>query len=91
MNSAYRGETSRQGWTTEADYIEGQRTDAATLAHHYGQVAIGGETAKAIAYARRAGDIAMQQLAHDEAALFYGNALDLLMSSRVVTSNGHRY
>ena len=32
MNSAYRGETSRQGWTTEADYIEGQRTDAATLA-----------------------------------------------------------
>lgn len=33
MNSAYRGETSRQGWTTEADYIEGQRTDAGTLAH----------------------------------------------------------
>ena len=32
MNSAYRGETSRQGWTTEADYIDGQRTDAATLA-----------------------------------------------------------
>lgn len=30
-NSAYRGETSRQGWTTEADYIEGQRTDLATL------------------------------------------------------------
>ena len=32
VNSAYRGESSRQGWTTEADYIEGQRTDAATLA-----------------------------------------------------------
>lgn len=32
VNSAYRGETSRQGWTTEADYIEGQRTDAHTLA-----------------------------------------------------------
>ena len=32
MNSAYRGESSRQGWTTEADYIEGQRTDAAVLA-----------------------------------------------------------
>jgi GNAT superfamily N-acetyltransferase len=32
VNSAYRGETSRQGWTTEADYIDGQRTDAATLA-----------------------------------------------------------
>lgn len=32
VNSAYRGEVSRQGWTTEADYIEGQRTDAETLA-----------------------------------------------------------
>ena len=32
MNSAYRGESSRKGWTTEADYIDGQRTDAATLA-----------------------------------------------------------
>ena len=31
VNSAYRGETSRQGWTTEADYIEGQRTDVASL------------------------------------------------------------
>jgi hypothetical protein len=33
VNSAYRGETSRQGWTTEADYLEGQRTDLATLSH----------------------------------------------------------
>ena len=32
VNSAYRGETSRQGWTTEADYIDGQRTDVETLA-----------------------------------------------------------
>lgn len=32
VNSAYRGETSRQGWTTEADYIDGQRIDAASLA-----------------------------------------------------------
>ncbi len=31
VNSAYRGETSRQGWTTEADYLDGQRTDADTL------------------------------------------------------------
>ncbi len=27
VNSAYRGDYSRQGWTTEADLIEGQRTD----------------------------------------------------------------
>jgi ribosomal protein S18 acetylase RimI-like enzyme len=32
VNSAYRGDTSRQGWTTEADYLGGQRTDPATLA-----------------------------------------------------------
>ena len=32
VNSAYRGESSRAGWTTEADDIGGQRTDAATLA-----------------------------------------------------------
>jgi ribosomal protein S18 acetylase RimI-like enzyme len=31
VNSAYRGETSRAGWTTEADYLDGQRTDAPTL------------------------------------------------------------
>jgi acyl-CoA-binding protein/ribosomal protein S18 acetylase RimI-like enzyme len=32
LNSAYRGESSKQGWTTEAHLIAGeQRTDAATL------------------------------------------------------------
>lgn len=33
LNSAYRGESSRQGWTTEADLIAGERrTDAKNLA-----------------------------------------------------------
>lgn len=27
VNSAYRGDSSRVGWTTEADYLDGQRTD----------------------------------------------------------------
>ncbi len=27
VESAYRGDASRAGWTTEADYLEGQRTD----------------------------------------------------------------
>jgi ribosomal protein S18 acetylase RimI-like enzyme len=31
VNSAYRGETSRAGWTTEADYLDGQRTDVPAL------------------------------------------------------------
>jgi GNAT superfamily N-acetyltransferase len=32
VNSAYRGESSRAGWTTEADLLEGQRTDAEAVA-----------------------------------------------------------
>jgi len=31
VNSAYRGDSSRQGWTTEADLIDGTRTDAAAI------------------------------------------------------------
>jgi hypothetical protein len=27
VNSAYRGESSRVGWTTEAHFLDGQRTD----------------------------------------------------------------
>jgi predicted N-acetyltransferase YhbS len=33
INSAYRGETSRAGWTTEADLIEGLRTTTQEIAH----------------------------------------------------------
>jgi len=32
IEGAYRGEGSRRGWTTEADLLGGQRTDAAALA-----------------------------------------------------------
>ncbi|MBY8870635.1 GNAT family N-acetyltransferase [Micromonospora sp. PLK6-60] len=32
VQSAYRGERSRAGWTTEADLIAGQRTDATMVA-----------------------------------------------------------
>ncbi|MDB5087467.1 MAG: family N-acetyltransferase [Mucilaginibacter sp.] len=31
VNSAYRGETSKQGWTTEADLLDGLRIDEETL------------------------------------------------------------
>ena len=31
IESAYRGETSRAGWTTEADLLDGQRTDPEDL------------------------------------------------------------
>jgi ribosomal protein S18 acetylase RimI-like enzyme len=32
VESAYRGDASRVGWTTEADLLDGQRTDAAAVA-----------------------------------------------------------
>lgn len=32
VNAAYRGDEARRGWTHEADLLDGQRTDAATLA-----------------------------------------------------------
>ncbi|MFF4340556.1 GNAT family N-acetyltransferase [Kitasatospora sp. NPDC001540] len=37
VESAYRGESSRAGWTTEADLLEGQRTDEAAVADLLGR------------------------------------------------------
>jgi ribosomal protein S18 acetylase RimI-like enzyme len=31
VNSAYRGESSQAGWTTEADFLDGQRTDPTSI------------------------------------------------------------
>ena len=36
VESAYRGDASRAGWTTEADLLDGQRTDAAAVAEMVG-------------------------------------------------------
>jgi ribosomal protein S18 acetylase RimI-like enzyme len=32
VESAYRGDVSKQGWTTEADFLDGQRTDPESVA-----------------------------------------------------------
>lgn len=37
VESAYRGGASRQGWTTEADLLDGQRTDPAGVAELIGK------------------------------------------------------
>lgn len=37
INSAYRGESSKKGWTTEADLLGGIRTDTYTLEHMMGK------------------------------------------------------
>lgn len=36
VESAYRGDSSRTGWTTEADLLDGQRTDADAVAEAVG-------------------------------------------------------
>ncbi|MGH8121488.1 MAG: GNAT family N-acetyltransferase [Rudaea sp.] len=37
VESAYRGEVSRKGWTTEADLLDGQRVDGAGVADAIGK------------------------------------------------------
>ena len=37
INAAYRGDASRQGWTTEADLLDGQRTDVQSLRETLGE------------------------------------------------------
>ena len=48
------------------------------LAHHFAQATVGGDVSRAVDYSARAGDRALAQLAHDEAARYYRQALDLL-------------
>jgi class 3 adenylate cyclase len=48
------------------------------LAHHWARAAAPAETSRAVHYATRAGDRALAQLAHDEAAAWYRSALELL-------------
>jgi GNAT superfamily N-acetyltransferase len=40
IESAYRGESSRAGWTTEADLLDGQRIDAVMLAAQLSEPAV---------------------------------------------------
>ena len=37
VESAYRGDSSRRGWTTEAELLDGQRIDAAAVAAELGR------------------------------------------------------
>jgi hypothetical protein len=58
--------------------LPGSRPGAhfAELARHYAEVAATGEAAKALAYARQAGEQAMGMYAYEEAAIQYQRALD---------------
>ncbi len=53
------------------------------LAHHWGRATGHAEAGgRAVEYATRAGDRALAQLAHDEAAVYYRQALDILELAR---------
>ena len=62
----------------EAQVARGVAVDPAELAHHYGRASAGGAAAKAVSYARLAGDRAMAMLAYEAAVAHYEQALDSL-------------
>lgn len=69
----------RIGEAIEAVHAGHLDPHVASLAHHFGRAAVaGGDAGKAAHYATQAGDRALAQLAHDEAAAYYGLALELL-------------
>lgn len=65
--SAYRGDASRVGWTTEADFLDGQRTDAADVA------ALIKNTKSRMLLAERDGELlACCNIQQQEAACYFG-------------------
>ncbi|HYU58420.1 MAG TPA: AAA family ATPase, partial [Actinomycetota bacterium] len=68
----------RAGTVLEELYRADPTPHLAELAHHFAQAAPAGEWAKAVEYARRAGDQAVDQLAYEEAVRVYGIALQAL-------------
>ncbi|HEX9641772.1 MAG TPA: hypothetical protein VGB13_10725, partial [Candidatus Krumholzibacteria bacterium] len=66
------------GNALEAFYGSNVDPHLSELAHHFYQAAPGGDVAKAIDYATRAGARAVEQLAYEEAAVYYELALQAL-------------
>jgi ribosomal protein S18 acetylase RimI-like enzyme len=69
VESAYRGDASRAGWTTEADLLDGRRTDADDVAS-----CIGGAGARStVLLAERAGGlVACAHVAERDGAGYFG-------------------
>ncbi|MBD9435298.1 GNAT family N-acetyltransferase [Pseudoxanthomonas sp. PXM03] len=67
VTSAYRGDVSRQGWTTEADLLDGQRIDADALRRDIER------PRSRIIIAERDGDpLACAHVADDDGAGYFG-------------------
>ncbi|MFF4422798.1 GNAT family N-acetyltransferase [Streptomyces sp. NPDC001549] len=67
VESAYRGDASRAGWTTEADYLDGQRTDPD------GVLAVIAAPDGVLLVVERAGElVACCQLEHRDDHVYFG-------------------
>ncbi|MEU7316605.1 N-acetyltransferase [Streptomyces sp. NPDC007083] len=67
VESAYRGEASRAGWTTEADLLEGQRTDPEGVA-----AVVRDAKSILLAVERDGALVACCQLEHRDAEAYFG-------------------
>ncbi|WP_320775580.1 GNAT family N-acetyltransferase [Streptomyces sp. CRN 30] len=67
VESAYRGESSRAGWTTEADLLEGQRTDREAV-----REIVGAPGSRVLAAERDGTVVACCQLEHRGAHAYFG-------------------
>lgn len=76
LTAARRAQLHRR--VGEAMEAEGNEEHLPALAHHFLQAAPLLGPAKGVAYAARAGDTALAQLAHDDAAHHFAAALDVL-------------
>lgn len=69
---------ARMHATVAAQLEQTHADDVVALAHHYSAAGVAGSISQAVEYNQRAGDQAMNQLAHDSAVTFYLQALELL-------------
>ncbi len=67
VTSAYRGEASRIGWTTEADFLDGNRIDADVLRHD-----IERPRSRVLVVERDDGLLACAHVAEDDGAGYFG-------------------
>ncbi|GAA2065915.1 GNAT family N-acetyltransferase [Streptomyces albiaxialis] len=67
VESAYRGDSSRAGWTTEADLLEGQRTDPEGVA-----AVVKDPKSLMLVVERDGGTVACCQLEHKGAHAYFG-------------------
>ena len=67
VESAYRGEASRAGWTTEADLLEGQRTDPEGVA-----AVVGGSAGRMVVAESGGALVACCQLENRDGHAYFG-------------------